>query len=70
MYDPRFLIAWLVVLLSGGALELVALFRRGTPDTLSELVWMVLRMHRAYWFIGALFMGWLSVHFLSFGMYP
>jgi len=69
-YDPRFLVGWLAILGAGGVWELIALRRRGAPDTLSELVWAVLRSHRGVYAAFCLFWGWLTLHLLTGGRFP
>jgi len=63
-----FTLAWISIIVSGLALEAVALLRKGRGETLSEHVWALLRKSVVIWFLGLGLFAWLAVHFFGFGI--
>ena len=67
--DPVFVIGWIVILGAMAVWETIALIRPRRGDTLSELVWSVLRRARVLQFVAAGFILWMLVHFVLLGRY-
>lgn len=59
-------IGWALWLVMFAILETMALLDPRSGDTLSEHVWWVLQAP-VLWFVGAGFMVWLTIHFLTRG---
>ena len=68
MSDWVFTALWVAWALMFAAVEGVALMRKRSGDTLSEHVWLLLRLRGPAWFLGAGFLAWLVIHFLGFGV--
>jgi len=67
MVDWRFTAAWIIWGLAFIGLEAWALIRSEKGDTLSEQVWALFGVSNVVWFMGAGFLLWLVIHFLSRG---
>ena len=68
MIDPLFSVLWGLIFGAGAILEIVAIRRKGKGDTLSEMVWRLLRTSVVTYFVVLGFFAWLLVHFFGFGL--
>lgn len=69
MIDPVFAAGWAVILAAMAVWEGIALRRKRQGDTLSELVWRVLRINNLFRWLAAGFLLWLLLHFVGLGRY-
>ena len=62
-------IAWIGWILAFCVIEGLALRSRREERTLSGHVWAVLKFRKLFWLLGAAFLLWVSIHFLSLGSF-
>ena len=68
MINPIFATLWVLLFAAMAALEITALVRKPYGDTLSELVWFILRKSIVFKAIMGLILIWVFIHFIWLGV--